>query len=162
MLYSKTFYNYHYVSSPQGYKTYFFASVKHWQSPFHAFSGWYVKNKKHLTIVATCIFGLICWKGDVCSLSCIRNCVSKVSPHVCREKAEKQRGLRVLGVLFHQSPFPKAKVAIAGYFVDCVLFCAENMYRGSGNFMFGFPHSSVPACWVSFLSKPLVAWKAVW
>lgn len=58
-----------------------------------------------------------------------------------------QGGLRLLEVSFiHQSPFHKPEVHRACYFIDCVLFYAESMCRGSGNFMFGVPHSAVPAC----------------
>lgn len=155
MLCSKTLYNDHYVFSSQRYKTYFFASVKHWQSPFHGFSSWYVKNKKHLIILAKYSFGLIFWKGDVCSLSCISNCLSRVTPQVC---GEKQRS----GVVSRLWRFYFIRKKFHCYFVVCVLFCAESMCRGSGNFMFGFPHFSVPDCWVSFLWKPLMAWEAVW
>lgn len=156
-MYSKTLYNYHYVSSPQRYKTCF---LHLWNTGSHHFMDFQaVKNQKHLTVPAECIFGLISWKFDVCSWSCISSGVSRVSSVT----SGVQGGLKDSGsLLFHQSPFHKPKVGRACYFVECVLFYAESTCRGNGNFMFGVPHSSVPGCWVSFLSKPLVAWKAVW
>lgn len=93
-MYSKTLYNYHYVSSPQRYKTCF---LHLWNTGSHHVMDFQaVKNQKHLTIPVKCIFGLISCKFDVCSWSCISSGVSRVSSVT----SGVQGGLRIRGLFY--------------------------------------------------------------
>lgn len=87
---------------PRGIKPIFLHLWSIGNQPFMDFQVGMWKIRSIYQFLLNYIFGLICWKCDVCSLSCINNCVSKVSPQVCREKAEKQGGLKALEVSFHQ------------------------------------------------------------
>lgn len=93
-MYSKTLYNYHYVSSLQRYKTCF---LHLWNTGSHHVMDFQaVKNQKHLTIPVKCILGLISWKFDVCSWSCISSGVSRVSSVT----SGAQGGLRIQGLFY--------------------------------------------------------------
>lgn len=149
-----------------------FTPMKHWQSLFWGCSGWYMKNQKHLTILLS-MFLIIYWKRHIWSfiwvalaIVCPRGTLSDaagVTSQMCREKAEKQDMMRSLEVCFiSPEPVPQAEGSQSMFFVERVLFYAETMCRGSGNFIFGFSHFSVLGCSVSFFSKPLFAWEAVW